>query len=320
MTSCGLPQGSKLTPVCTEYYQLMLSQGLLFGLGSSLIFTPAVAAPSHWFAKRRALATSLGMTGSGIGGAVWPILIDKMIGAIGFGWAIRACGFIVLFLLCCATALIHRRLPRKRFQPLTHVWHQFSDTNFALLTLGIAVGGLGMFTPFFYLTTNALRMGAAPTLAASMISFLNAGSTFGRLFAFVGDHAGHVNMMLAGQACIVITLFAFWVPLNTVPALIGFSVLYGLLAGFVISLCPSAIAHISPPTEIGARVGLTYAAVAIFALTGPPINGALISNKHATREGYRDSGLFSGAAVALATTLVALARMRIAKGKLRAKV
>lgn len=298
----------------------MLSQGLMFGLGSSLIFTPAVSAPSQWFAKRRALATSIGMTGSGIGGAVWPILIDKMITAIGFGWAIRACGFIVLFLLCCATALIHRRLPRKRFQPLTHIWHQFSDINYALLTLGIAMNGLGMFTPFFYLTTNALRMGAAPTLAASMISFLNAGSTFGRLFAFLGDHAGHVNMMVCGAAALAITLLAMWVPLNSVPVLIAFSVIYGLLAGFIISLCPSAIAHISPPTEIGARVGLTYAAVAIFALAGPPINGALISNKGASREGYRDSGLFSGATVLLGVAIIAVARMRIAKGRLRAKV
>lgn len=311
---------AELTSVCTEYYQLMLSQGLLFGLGSSLIFTPAVAAPSHWFARKRALATSLGMTGSGIGGAVWPIMINRMIAKIGFGWAIRTCGFIVLFLLCCATLLIRRRLPRKRFQPLTHVWHQFSDTSFAIFTLGIGISGLGMFTPFFYLTTNALRLGAAPTLAASMISFLNAGSTFGRLGAFVGDYAGHLNMMVLGDACIVITLFAMWVPLNSVGVLIGFSVLYGLLAGFVISLCPTCVAHISPPTEIGARVGLMYAAVALFALAGPPINGALIANKGGDREGYRDSGLFSGAAVALSLSIVIVARMRIAKGKLRAKV
>lgn len=298
----------------------MLSQGLLFGLGSSLVFTPAVAAPSHWFAKRRALATSIGMTGSGIGGVIWPILINKMIDAIGFGWAIRTCGFIVFLLLTCATLLIRRRLPRRKFQPLTHIWHQFSDLSFTLLTVGVSVGGLGMFTPFFYLTTNARRLGAASTLAASMISILNAGSTFGRLFAFVGDIAGHVNMMVLGTSTVAVLLFAMWVTANSVHVLIAFSVLYGVAAGFVISLCPSAIAHISPPTEIGARVGLMYATVAIFALAGPPINGALISNKNGSKEGYRDSGLFSGAAVALGVCLVVVSRVRIAKGKLRAKV
>jgi MFS family permease len=232
----------------------------------------------------------------------------------------RACGFISLFLLTAATLLIHRRLPLKKFQPLGHIWYQFKDTNFTLLIVGISIGGWGMFTPFFYLTTRALGLGAASTLAAATISFLNAGSTFGRLFAFLGDYLGHTNMMCVGSMLTTTSLLAFWLPLNSVPALIAFAIIYGFLAGFVISLCPSAIAHISPPTEIGARVGLCYALVAIFALTGPPINGALIASQNQSREGYIYSAAFSGGSVAIGLVITIMARFKIAKGKLWAKV
>lgn len=46
------------------------------------------------------------------------------------------------------------------------------------------------FTPFFFLSTNATRLGASASIAAYSISFLNAGSTVGRLFAAFGDRLG----------------------------------------------------------------------------------------------------------------------------------
>lgn len=72
-----------LTPVCKEYYQFMLCQGILFGVASALIFNTIVAVPSHWFARRRALAIGIMFTGSGMGGTLWPIAIRRMIEQIG---------------------------------------------------------------------------------------------------------------------------------------------------------------------------------------------------------------------------------------------
>ena len=73
----------KLTPVCKEYYQFMLAQGVLFGLGSALIFQPTISTPSQWFAKKRAMATAIVVCGSGIGGTLWPIALQRMFNQIG---------------------------------------------------------------------------------------------------------------------------------------------------------------------------------------------------------------------------------------------
>lgn len=61
----------------------MLAQGILFGIGSALIFTPVMSVPSQWFARRRGLATSIAVTGSGLGGTLWPIAIRRMIEQVG---------------------------------------------------------------------------------------------------------------------------------------------------------------------------------------------------------------------------------------------
>jgi hypothetical protein len=39
-----------------HYYQALLSQGFGVGIGSGLVFLPALALPSHYFRKRRGVA------------------------------------------------------------------------------------------------------------------------------------------------------------------------------------------------------------------------------------------------------------------------
>lgn len=67
----------------TQYYQLMLSQGVLFGIGSALIFHPTIAVPGQWFSRRRALAMAIVGASSGLGGTIWPIAFNELIKKIG---------------------------------------------------------------------------------------------------------------------------------------------------------------------------------------------------------------------------------------------
>jgi MFS family permease len=43
------------------------------GVGIGLLFLPAVGAVSHHFQKRRALATGIVVSGSSVGGIIFPI-------------------------------------------------------------------------------------------------------------------------------------------------------------------------------------------------------------------------------------------------------
>ncbi|KAL0958733.1 hypothetical protein HGRIS_014063 [Hohenbuehelia grisea] len=94
-----------------RYYQNMLSQGVGMGIGQGLLFLPSITVISHYFCQRRALAMSIVMSGSSIGGVIYPILLNSTLPRWGFAWSIRAVGFIDLGLLFIANMFMAPRLP-----------------------------------------------------------------------------------------------------------------------------------------------------------------------------------------------------------------
>lgn len=59
--------GMIVTGLCSRYWQLLLAQGMMVGLGSGLLFLPSIAVLPQYFEKRRALATGIDSSGSAIG-------------------------------------------------------------------------------------------------------------------------------------------------------------------------------------------------------------------------------------------------------------
>lgn len=72
---CGMQiLGTFTTSACTQYWQLILSQGLVQGIGNGLLFTPLVALVSTYFSRKRAVALALAACGAPVGGIIFPIV------------------------------------------------------------------------------------------------------------------------------------------------------------------------------------------------------------------------------------------------------
>lgn len=56
-----------LTSICTQYWQILLTQGLLLGIGNGCLFIPSTAILPSYFLKKRSLAIGLAATGSAVG-------------------------------------------------------------------------------------------------------------------------------------------------------------------------------------------------------------------------------------------------------------
>ena len=59
--------GTFLTGFCSAYWQVILSQGLIVGMGTSCLMLPSMAILSQYFRKRLAFAVGIGSSGSAIG-------------------------------------------------------------------------------------------------------------------------------------------------------------------------------------------------------------------------------------------------------------
>ena len=75
-----------LVAECTAFWQIVLCQGILTGFACGIMFSPLLAAISHWFNKRRQLAFGLLAVGSSIGGTVVPLLVRALLPAVGYAF------------------------------------------------------------------------------------------------------------------------------------------------------------------------------------------------------------------------------------------
>jgi len=60
-----------MVSLCTEFYQVVLSQALGIGIGIGFLFLPCISIISQYFLKKRAFAIGIVTAGSSIGGVLW---------------------------------------------------------------------------------------------------------------------------------------------------------------------------------------------------------------------------------------------------------
>lgn len=124
-----------LLSMCTKYYQFMLCFGVLSGVSSAFITTPSLASISHWFYRRRGVATGVAMAGSSVGGIAFPLFLKFSLEKLKWAWAIRDLAFIMLFLLAVGNVCLKERLPRTTTRSVFDV-QCFTDSRFVWVTSG----------------------------------------------------------------------------------------------------------------------------------------------------------------------------------------
>ena len=103
-----------------------------------------------------------------------------------------------------------------------------------------------------------------------------------------------------------ILILGLWLPASGNTATIAFAALFGFSSGGYISLTPALVAQISPPSEIGYRLGVLFGSAAIPGLITSPIAGAVLSH---ARGDYDNVKIYGGVFFAAGTSLMLLARL-----------
>ncbi|KAI8660704.1 MFS domain-containing protein [Fusarium keratoplasticum] len=280
-----------MTSLCTKYWQFMLAQGVLMGVAMAFMQLPAFAAVSQYFDKKRAAAFGVVVSGSSIGGVVFPIALSKMLNdsSIGFGWSVRIMGFVMIPLMGFSCLTVKPRLPPRTTS--FFIAEAFKNTRYLLLISSLFFMFLGMFTPLFFIPTYAVTRGMEPALASYLLAITNAASTFGRIIPGVlADKYGRLNMYTLGGLSTGIVIFCLNETKST-PALIVYAIVFGFTSGTIISGASAAFTLVTKDSrDNGTYMGMGMALSSFAALIGPPVNGALI-DKYG---GFFQVSVFSG--------------------------
>ncbi|RUS70218.1 hypothetical protein EGW08_022020 [Elysia chlorotica] len=103
--ACFITVGSLLSSMASSINGLMLTIGVIGGIGGGMCYLPAVAVPAFYFEKRRSLAMGLGTAGIGGGMFLLAPVINWLIAYYGWrGTMVILAGFS--FNLCVAGALM----------------------------------------------------------------------------------------------------------------------------------------------------------------------------------------------------------------------
>ncbi|KAI5924012.1 major facilitator superfamily domain-containing protein [Camillea tinctor] len=272
--------GQFMTSLCSQYWQILLAQGLCVGLGCGVMFLPSAVVLSQYFVKRRAIALGVQSVGSPLGGIIFPIIFSRLQPTVGFGWATRVIAFILLGMAPIPLIFMRPRVPAPKHKRAFLDNSVFTDPPFIIWSVASFFAFLGLYVPFFYIQLFAIRYRLASSdFSAYLVTLLNAGSVVGRLLpTFLADYLGSLNMLIATTFGASVIAFG-WFGVDDLGGLIVFAILYGFCNGGITSLPPSAIITFTPDlSRLGTRLGMAFVLMGLAVLIGNPIAGAILRN------------------------------------------
>lgn len=288
------------------------------GIGCGLIFLPSVAVMTQYFTTKRAAANGIASIGSGVGGIIYPIIFHNLEPRIGFGWAVRIMGFVMLATLMFPVLLLRNRILPSRRRAFIDTT-SFRDVPFLTLCCAAIFAFSAIYIPLVFLPPFAIqKQFTSENLGFYLLAILNGASIFGRIIpAILADRiVGIVNMQVIVLLVGVILMFS-WMALKSFGGILVFALFSGFAVGSGLSISALSPIPFCPNIEVvGTRIGMTSLFSAIGILFGTPTAGALVKNAVS----YNKMAAFGGAMLFAGLSLTILARLLLTKGKIMIKV
>ncbi|XPT03371.1 hypothetical protein M3J09_012465 [Ascochyta lentis] len=226
--------------IATDAWQLVLTQGLLYGVGWRICYTPVYIILNEWFEKRRGLAYGIYNAASGISGFVLPFALEVLLRNYGFRITLRV--YVVAYTLLSAPVfwLIRPRLPAHIRTPVQDLhttsvierqlpWYSVLLTpSIIFISTSIFLQGLVFPYPTTFLPSYASTLGLETSKASSLLSISALWQVPGLiLLGWFSDHVSiHIPhslpTLVSGLGCLFL-----WGPAKAFPTLAVFSSLWG---------------------------------------------------------------------------------------------
>ncbi|KIJ63093.1 hypothetical protein HYDPIDRAFT_29781 [Hydnomerulius pinastri MD-312] len=314
-----------------QYYQIFLSQGVASGIASGLLFVPSLAVLSHHFDDHVAMAMTFVASGTCLGGVVHPIMLNNTInGKLGFANGVRASAGLVSGLLLIACLLVRTRMrpSSDHVKFLVAAKKCLHDSAYLFGVSGLTAFIIWFYYPLFYLQLDAVTHGldrtfsfysvescfeSLPWVSTHLLShvklvIMNASSFVSQIITgLVANRFGVDNMIIVSSFGATVLLFGL-IGVRTVASVVAIGVIYGFFAGAFLALWGPVLTLLTPDlSELGVRLGIACVVMALGGLIGPPISGALLTDRYIWYRG----AIFNGAVAAFGTIMLVVMKVML---------
>ncbi|KAJ1965198.1 hypothetical protein GGI12_000932 [Dipsacomyces acuminosporus] len=282
-----------LASFSTEVWQLILTQGVLLGIGASFLIAPSISIPPQWFDKHRGLASGVAVAGSSFGGLWFTAATQAMIDNLGAPWALRILGILTFAVTGLMNLLYFRRVPAKPRKGLFE-YKAAKRLVFWLISIEACSIYIGYWALTFYIGTTARQLGGSYQDGSHLLLVLNAGSAVGRILAgIIADRFGNINTLAASFFITVAIEMPLWMTARSLKPLYALCALYGLISPTFISINPVIVSTQFDTDVLASVMGMVNLFAGVGVLAGNLSQGAIF-DKYDKREHFTNTVIFSG--------------------------
>ncbi|KAF8846830.1 MFS general substrate transporter, partial [Acephala macrosclerotiorum] len=218
----------------THVWHLILTQGILYAIGGSFLYTPTIFYLDDWFEARKGLAFGIMWAGVGTAGLIFPFLFSTLLTHCGHATTLRIWS-AVLFVLCLSLipflkARLPLSIPPLPRKPVSYAFF-FTPTHLSLQMANI-LQSLGFFLPSIYLVSYCSTFDLPTASGTALLCVLNTFSAFGAVGLGWACDKWHVTTVVFVSALgSSLSVLLLWGLGTTLFVLVPFAVAYGVFAG-----------------------------------------------------------------------------------------
>ena len=228
--------GFLLASWSTHTWHLLLTQGLLYGIGSSMLYFPLISIAPEYFDRRRGAAMGVILSSAGIGGLGYSLVIRVLLNRVGGRWTLRILSLENLLIgLPAAMAALPSRGSGGSSRPTFVDWRIAKKPAFVLQALAAMLQAAGNFVPMTFTPEFSMALGYTAAFGAVLLSINNGVNAVSRVLTGVlADAFGRQNVLILSVVGSAVSVLALWLGATISGAKglwVAFVVLYGILAG-----------------------------------------------------------------------------------------
>ncbi|CAD5116583.1 DgyrCDS5460 [Dimorphilus gyrociliatus] len=277
-------------------YLLYLTYGIITGIGNGLVYLTSMVCIQHYFDKRRALATGIVVSGSGVGMLLFSVATPALLKKIEW----RATFFVQAAIMLSGSffsalykpikmQVLSERTPlmessceetekKSKHSSFTIDLSLFQEPIFIIFCISLLSFGFSYHVPFTYTPDRAIHIsGGEITLsdASIFVSIMGISSVIGRLImGSFSDTIPNIRFYIFGSVLILGGILNMSISIfTTYIRIVFYSILFGVFSGFFAALFPVVLVDLLGVNEIEKSMGQALAVTSFGFLVASPLSG-----------------------------------------------